>query len=310
MTPGEESWLWNRPEVYWQGSFSSDLRWVFRGQADSNWGLQPKVFRMTKHLHDGQEVEIAEIMRWAPGQVRSLVPPPNDLARRELSLVYRYCRNLEKMGIEVPHDRPDMWNVSARATHPRGFPPKRWRAAFALAQHYGIPTRLLDWSTDALVAAYFAAVEVARERWEGNRERECLAVWALYVDSQRWFDARGTGFEFVTAPTASNPNLFAQSGLFTLVRFGRGDPRAAIDHPPDLDSFMLNSALPELGEGARLRVPALVKLTLPCSQARALLMLLELRGISAAKIYPGHRGAAEALSERRWMQWSSESGRS
>ncbi|MCL0113594.1 FRG domain-containing protein, partial [Klebsiella pneumoniae] len=40
----------------------------------------------------------------------------------------------------------------------------------ALAQHYGIPTRLLDWSYDPFVSSYFAASGVTDD--SGN-----LAVW-------------------------------------------------------------------------------------------------------------------------------------
>lgn len=39
---------------------------------------------------------------------------------------------------------------------PEGYPQTDWEHLFAM-QHYGVPTRLLDWSESALMAAYFAA---------------------------------------------------------------------------------------------------------------------------------------------------------
>lgn len=53
-----------------------------------------------------------------------------------------------------------------------------WGALF-LAQHYGLPTRLLDWTSNALVALYFAA------SFETKEEPCDAAVWGLVLRSKR-----------------------------------------------------------------------------------------------------------------------------
>ncbi|MCB0331747.1 MAG: FRG domain-containing protein [Bdellovibrionales bacterium] len=63
---------------------------------------------------------------------------------------------------------------------PSGYPQNDWEHLFAM-QHYGMPTRLLDWSENLFVAAYFALASSPDHKHEGD----CIPViWC--VDPVAW----------------------------------------------------------------------------------------------------------------------------
>lgn len=124
---------------------------------------------------------------------------------------------------------------SSLVRHP---PRNRWEL-LALAQHHGLPTRLLDWTTNPLVALFFAI--------ENSFDSEA-GVYAAYL--RTWVDnERGLAedpFEVhepkVYMPTHVSHRIRAQSGLFTI----QPDPTV----PFEVDHMILVRIAPE----ARIRL--------------------------------------------------------
>jgi hypothetical protein len=232
----------------------------------------------------------------------------------EAALIDEFVRFADRAGLEIPHDSPRLRGYlrelgasgESLVDHLRRraaeWPDPNLLAVIALAQHYGVPTRLLDWSWRPLVAVYFATARLATEasgnvRRDRYDEQRNMVVWALNTFRLTMRMPPGR-FSYVEAPYSSNPNLSAQAGLFTLDRQaerGIGLERAIPAAAKHQESPMRNAAV-LLAGGAD---SFFLKFTLPHGEARRLLRLLGLGGVSAASIFPGHAGVVQSMHERR-----------
>ncbi len=79
-----------------------------------------------------------------------------------------------------------------------------------LAQHHGVPTRLLDWSINPLIACYFAVNK------DYNEDGVIYAIFSNSVrdtDASKPFDIKKIS---IVRPKSITPRITKQSGVFTI----------------------------------------------------------------------------------------------
>ncbi len=264
-------------------------KWIFRGHGDATWTLLAKAYRGEPYAAFGVNVTLGEgRQEWSAH------------SDAETALLDRFSRALDRVGLPIPTRALEVTRQgderhSSADTHPDLVP------LLALAQHFGLPTKLLDWTRQARFAAYFAAAYAAVRSNAGGD----LAVWALRTDFVESLAERGVDhveLTIRTAPASSNPNLLAQHGLFTRTE-GENAHRYAVDEFVALASTAAQSWTFKPWHAEQGRNPNLVPrplmrcCCLPVTESPKLLRLLAYEGITGATMFPGYDGVVRAMLE-------------
>lgn len=280
---------------------------IFRGHSTESYKLIPSVFRYSKDAQG--EYNINTLLKMVNMESKN-----DDFLTTEFSQVFiEYCllqkfyRIANYSGLQVPCINDFIFNASIEYLKEQMESPtfswlhKDLVELAALAQHYGIPTRLLDWTFDIYVSLYFASRGACEKIEKHGTINDNFAIFAINHEllSTKFKDV--IPIKFIVPTYHNNSNICAQKGILSYFMIntnniaGRKGDSLLKRNTSSLDKLLLKYRNKLSGE------KILYKIIIPYSQAKKIFIFLNELNYNAAKIFPGYWGVAKEMEEKKYF---------
>ena len=286
--------------LYTKGFFYEKFRYdfIFRGHSSDKYELIPKVLRLKedeyyKKFHSTSFSFNDEISRIK--FERQLLYKFGSIANRNRLYIPDAKYKLDKVKDEAKEltdeDLSEYWIDSSRIE------------MAMLAQHYGIHTRLLDWTYDIHVAIYFAVIDHLRRKSHAKN----MAIWCIdnnvlekYTNKLFHYErALLSNLYFINGSNYKIPNMAAQSGLVSLWQikvnrsFLKPIDRTSLDKQVEERIQQLKEKGIDYTEGS----PIFYKLILPSDCFMELYDFINRNGYNTASLFPDYYHIKETIED-------------
>lgn len=305
-------------------------KFIFRGQSSDKYLLLPTALR--RYMYDDVypnacDDDIHALFAISEyGQIEA--------EAHQLFIFYKLC---DSTNLYVPEEQrlrdSFMFPIDYRTLlMPEYWIAKEYQELAALAQHHGVPTRLLDWTSDLNVALYFASSSIIRKmstpqkltrlEWTKNmqlhlqkvpdnlktkemkvEEDQNMEIWALDTTVIAADRKLAIPLKIVRPRYYGNKNLAAQNGFFTywqvkkpLKKNKNDDNIPDLSIPRNTDS--LDKQIADYLEQHKVDpAPYIYHITIPQDAAIELYEYAKNNHCDAAYLFPGYNGVARCVEE-------------
>jgi hypothetical protein len=283
----------------WKTKWNVGERAIYRGHTDYNWILIAKLFRDPDFKPENKGDAPKEIEEQLLAEHLSKKEAHNI----EHRLFHDFSRYLYAFRPDLSCTIPEEEKSSSIRSV------QEWRQ-LAIAQHYGIPTRFLDFTTNMLVALFFAIEEPVayRKTTKGEWLKQDSAVWGIEVPNRlkiwqvwnkdnHWLSPLEFAEEGSDPPIAVFENtafvpehidgrIRAQGSVFMCEPRGKKSDWQLHVRLRDKTQFIIKN---------NIKKTCTLKVRIPVNFRNSLLEQLDSLGINRATLFPDLEGVAEYL---------------
>lgn len=190
----------------------------------------------------------------------------------------------------------------------------------ALAQHYGEPTRMLDWTYSLETAIYFALSDYLKRNEDFNKKGN-IVIWMLnteitqkrfankilegmsanqHLDENNDLSKIYVPLKYIRPMYYGNPNLAAQQGLFTM--WETRPHKSKEEYSIEEDRTSLDSKLQSFVSSGVIKAemfpnPLMYKLIINNNDKYELYNYIKRHHVDASTLFPGYKGVVKARYE-------------